>query len=219
MRLILKVHEASAAKDIKKIILILAAVYIFLEVILEGLRNLCAVSSILCSLFCNFCSLCKLLVFRFSSSSLLSLCSSLCELCLGIFSIKVLGSLIVLFKSLIIIIIVVVALCRPSAIRCTNNSVYTLTEDSCLCRIAADELVTYDLLAGNDRTFCSDCDINIVELITLDDTGSIRRCLLYMDNRAVKLRNRNSKKLLARLKRYLRTLSCQRLPLFFSSLR
>ena len=192
MRLILKVHEASAAKDIKKIILILAAVYVFLEVILEGLRNLCAVSSILCSLFCNFCSLCKLLVFRFRSSSLLSLCSSLCELCLCIFSVKVLGSLIVLLKSLIIIIIVAIALCRPCTVRSTNDSVYALAEDSCLCRITADIFITYDFLAGNDRTLCSDCDINIVELITLDDAGSIRRCLLYMDDRAVKLRNRNT---------------------------
>ena len=42
-----------------------------------------------------------------------------------------------------------------------------------------------------------------MELITIDNAGSIRRCLLYMDDRAVKLRNRNSKKFLARLKRVL----------------
>ena len=50
MRLILKVHEASAAQYVEQIILILASIYILLKVILEGLRNLGAVSSIFCSL-------------------------------------------------------------------------------------------------------------------------------------------------------------------------
>ncbi len=61
-----------------------------------------------------------------------------------------------------------------------------------------------------------------MELITIDDTGSIRRCLLNMDDRAVKLRNRNSQQLLAWLKRVLDLYAlsgCQHLPLFFSSLR
>ena len=203
MRLILKVHEASAAQYVEQIILILASIYILLKVILEGLRNLGAVSSIFCSLCSNFCSFCKLLIFRLSSSSLSSFVCSLLKLCLSILSVKVLGSLVVLFQALIIIIIIAVALCRPSTVRCTNNGVYTLTKDSCLGWVTTDILITYDLLAGNDTTFCSYSDIYVMELITIDDTGSIRRCLLNMDDSAVKLRNRNSQQLLAWLKRVL----------------
>jgi hypothetical protein len=50
VRLILKVHETGTADNIKKVVLILTAVYILLQVILKGLRDLCAVGSVLCSL-------------------------------------------------------------------------------------------------------------------------------------------------------------------------
>ena len=116
-----------------------------------SLRNLGAVSSIFCSLCSNFCSFCKLLIFRLSSSSLSSFVCSLLKLCLSILSVKVLGSLVVLFQALIIIIIIAVALCRPSTVRCTNNGVYTLTKDSCLGWVTTDILITYDLLAGKFR--------------------------------------------------------------------
>ena len=50
MRLILQIHQASAAQHIQQGILVLAAVDILLQIILEGFGNGSAVGSILSSL-------------------------------------------------------------------------------------------------------------------------------------------------------------------------
>ena len=69
--------------------------------------------------------------------------------------------------------------------------------------IAADPLIADQLFAGHDDSLGSNCYVNVVEFIALDDAGAVRRCLLYMDDRAVKLRNGDRYDLLSGLERIL----------------
>ena len=182
MRLVLQAHQTAAAELIEQSGLIFAAVDPLFKEILEGLGDLLGELEGLLGVFGGEL---ELLVLGSLLERLGSLDGSLLELLDGIFGVLILGGLVVFLQAGIVVIIVSVALRGPCAIGGLDDRLHALAEDTGLGRVAADELVGDDLLAGDDGLARSDRNVDIVELVAADDAGAVRRGLLDVDDRGV----------------------------------